>query len=61
MNPESQIGACLCQEIDQDNLVENILFVECVLVRMCQGHHDNVIWVNEVFIKLEAFIRMMQF
>ena len=29
--------------------------------RMCQGHHDNVIQVNGVVIKLEAFIRMMQF
>ena len=25
------------------------------------GHHNNVIRVNEVFINLEAFIRMMQF
>ena len=42
-------------------IVENIPFGECLLVCMYQGHLDSVIRVNVVFIKLEAFIGMMQF
>ena len=39
-------------------IVENILFGKS-FGRMCQEHHDNVIRMTGVFIKLEAFIRMM--